>query len=117
MSQTVLKLNDIVKKYQDGESERVILNHINLEVHEGEFVAIVGPSGCGKSTLLNIAGMMLSSDHGDITLCGEKVSALPKKKWTDIRKENIFFLILKPENSLRPYSAQTHRKSKSYLKN
>ena len=36
MSQTVLKLNDIIKKYQDGESERVILNHINLEVHEGE---------------------------------------------------------------------------------
>ena len=101
MSQTVLELNDIFKKYQDGESERVILNHINLEVHEGEFVAIVGPSGCGKSTLLNIAGMMLSSDHGDITLCGEKVSALPKKKWTDIRKENIGFIF--QNHQLLPY--------------
>ena len=111
MSQTVLKLNDIVKKYQDGESERVILNHINLEVHEGEFVAIVGPSGCGKSTLLNIAGMMLSSDHGDITLCGEKVSALPRRNGRIYVKRisalfsrtTSFFPILKPENSLLPY--------------
>ena len=86
MNQTVLKLNDIVKKYQDGESERVILNHINLEVHEGEFVAIVGPSGCGKSTLLNIAGMMLSSDHGDITLCGETAYGLARHKPTGSQK-------------------------------
>ena len=44
---------------------------------------------------------MLSSDHGDITLCGEKVSALPKKKWTDIRKENIGFIF--QNHQLLPY--------------
>lgn len=79
MNKTVLKLDHIVKRYRDGDAERTILDHINLMVGAGEFAAIVGPSGCGKSTLLNIAGMMLSPDSGDVVLCGQNVSALPRK--------------------------------------
>ena len=111
MSQTVLKLNDIVKKYQDGESERVILNHINLEVHEGEFLAIVGPSGCGKSTLLNIAGMMLSSDSGILHYVVKRFQLFQRRNGRIFVKRisalfsriTSFFLILKQENSLLPY--------------
>nr|WP_288160705.1 hypothetical protein [uncultured Sharpea sp.] len=88
MSQTVLKLNDIVKKYQDGESERVILNHINLEVHEGEFVAIVGPSDYVVKR-----SQLFQRRNGRIYV--KRISAL-------FSRTTSFFLILKPENSLRP---------------
>lgn len=101
MTKTVLKLTDIEKKYPDGDSERVILNKINLKVCEGEFAAIVGPSGCGKSTLLNIAGMMLAADSGQIELCGEDVSSLPSKTWTKLRKEKIGFIF--QNHQLLPY--------------
>ena len=70
MTSTVLQMKNIVKSYRDGEAERTVLDRVNLEVKAGEFAAIVGPSGCGKSTLLNIAGMMLSPDSGEISLCG-----------------------------------------------
>ena len=48
----MIKINDISKVFRTSEVETVALNHVNLEVKEGEFVAIMGPSGCGKSTLL-----------------------------------------------------------------
>lgn len=94
-------MKDIDKSYRDGEAQRMILDHVNLTVRAGEFVAIVGPSGCGKSTLLNIAGMMLSPDSGEIELCGQVVSALPKKKWTQIRREMIGFIF--QNHQLLPY--------------
>jgi len=84
MTKEILSLKNIEKSYQDGQSKRTILNHVDLSVHEGEFVAIVGPSGCGKSTLLNIAGMMLSPDQGEVDLCGNNVTSLPGRKWTKI---------------------------------
>ncbi len=101
MTSTVLNMKDIVKSYRDGEAQRTILDHVNLTVRSGEFVAIVGPSGCGKSTLLNIAGMMLSPDSGKIELCGQVVSAFPKKKWTQIRREMIGFIF--QNHQLLPY--------------
>lgn len=52
----MIEINDISKVFRTTEVETVALNHVNLEVKEGEFVAIMGPSGCGKSTLLNILG-------------------------------------------------------------
>lgn len=101
MTKTILNLRDIVKSYRDGEVQRTILNHVNLTVESGEFVAIIGPSGCGKSTLLNIAGMMLSPDSGEIELCGQLVSTTPKKRWTDIRRNMIGFIF--QSNQLLPY--------------
>ncbi|MSS19136.1 ABC transporter ATP-binding protein [Pseudoramibacter porci] len=101
MKNTVLTLKDIVKSYADGPSRRMVLNHVDLDVAAEEFVAIVGPSGCGKSTLLNIAGMMLSADAGEIFLCGQKVSDLPQKRWTAIRREKIGFIF--QNHQLLPY--------------
>lgn len=101
MSNSVLTLNNIVKKYKDGNAERVILDHVNLDVKEGEFAAVAGPSGCGKSTLLNIAGMMLAPEEGEVDICGQNVSALPKKKWTELRKKDIGFIF--QSHQLLPY--------------
>ena len=101
MTKEILSLKNIEKSYQDRQSKRTILNHVDLSVHEGEFVAIVGPSGCGKSTLLNIAGMMLSPDQGEVDLCGNNVTSLPGRKWTKIRKEEIGFIF--QNHQLLPY--------------
>ena len=101
MSENVLTLNNIVKKYRDGDEERTVLDHVNLQVNAGEFVAVVGPSGCGKSTLLNVAGMMLGPEEGEVDICGENVSALSKRKWTEIRKKNIGFIF--QNHQLLPY--------------
>lgn len=88
----VLEVRHINKSYRDGSSQRLILQDINLQVHAGEFVAVVGPSGCGKSTFLNIAGMMLSPDEGEIFLNGENLSGRNKREWTAIRREHIGFI-------------------------
>ena len=101
MTKVILSLKNIEKSYQDGQAKRTILNHVDLTIHEGEFVAIVGPSGCGKSTLLNIAGMMLSPDQGEVDLCGNNVTSLPGRKWTKIRKEEIGFIF--QNHQLLPY--------------
>ena len=57
-------------------SNKKILDNVNLQVQEGEFVAIIGPSGCGKSTLLNILAGILSSETGSIYVDGQKISGL-----------------------------------------
>lgn len=101
MSNSVLTLKNIVKKYKDGNAERVILDHVNLDIKEGEFAAVAGPSGCGKSTLLNVAGMMLAPEEGEVDICGQNVSELPKKKWTELRKKDIGFIF--QSHQLLPY--------------
>ena len=63
----MIEINDISKVFRTSEVETVALNHVNLEVKEGEFAAIMGPSGCGKSTLLNILGLLDNPTEGS---CG-----------------------------------------------
>lgn len=101
MNNSVITLKNIVKKYKDGNAERVVLDHVNLDVKEGEFAAVAGPSGCGKSTLLNVAGMMLAPEEGEVDICGQNVSELPKKKWTELRKKDIGFIF--QSHQLLPY--------------
>lgn len=101
MSKYALQLKNITKKYHDGESENTVLNNVNLDVKQGEFVAIVGPSGSGKSTFLSIAGMLLSPDKGDIVLNDKSLSGEKQKKWTKIRREQIGFIF--QSHQLLPY--------------
>ena len=67
----IITLND-VKKYYDGDRIRA-LDGVDLEVEEGEFVAIMGPSGSGKSTMLNMLGALDVPDSGEITVAGRKL--------------------------------------------
>jgi len=76
----MLKLHDLYKVYRTDEIETVALNGVNLEIHEGDFVAIMGPSGCGKSTLLNIIGLLDNPSDGDYFFFDENVAKYPESK-------------------------------------
>ena len=88
----MLKTKDLVKIYRTEEVETTALNGINVEIAEGEFVAIMGPSGCGKSTLLNIAGLLDNPSSGELYFFGEDVSKLKERQRTNLRKGNIGFI-------------------------
>ncbi len=88
----MIQINEISKVFRTSEVETVALNHVNLEVKEGEFVAIMGPSGCGKSTLLNILGLLDNPTEGSYKLLGEEVAGLKEKERTRVRKGKIGFV-------------------------
>ena len=69
----MLKLHNLSRVYQTEDVETSALNNVNIEIVQGEFVAIMGPSGCGKSTLLNTIGMLDSPSSGDYIFNGENV--------------------------------------------
>lgn len=82
----MIKLKDIKKVFSTETVETWALREVNLEVKEGEFVAIMGPSGCGKSTLLNILGLLDTPTEGTYILNGKDVSKLTENERTDLRK-------------------------------
>lgn len=92
MEKYAMQLIDITKKYPDGDQEQLVLDKVNLNVSEGEFVAIVGPSGSGKSTLLSIAGALLSVTSGEVKIKDTIVSNKNQKEWTKIRRNQIGFI-------------------------
>ena len=83
---------DLQKVFRTEEVETWALNKINLEIKEGEFVAIMGPSGCGKSTLLNIVGLLDNLSGGQYILNGTDVSNFNESQRTKIRKGVIGFV-------------------------
>ena len=88
----MIEINNISKVFRTSEVETVALNHVNLDVKEGEFVAIMGPSGCGKSTLLNILGLLDNPTEGSYRLMGEEVGGLKEKERTHVRKGKLGFV-------------------------
>ena len=88
----MLKLHNLYKVYRTDEVETVALNGVNLEIEQGDFVAIMGPSGCGKSTLLNIVGMLDNPSDGDYYFFDENVAPYAERQRSAIRKQNIGFI-------------------------
>lgn len=88
----MISIINLEKYYRSEEVETVALNKLNLEIKEGEFVAIMGPSGCGKSTLLNIMGFLDDPDNGSYTFNGINASKLSENQMADLRKVNIGFV-------------------------
>ncbi|PCI75461.1 MAG: phosphonate ABC transporter ATP-binding protein [SAR86 cluster bacterium] len=88
----MLKLHNLLKTYRANDIETTALNNVNIEIAQGEFVAIMGPSGCGKSTLLNTIGMLDNPDSGNYFFKGEDVAAYDESKLSEIRKHNIGFI-------------------------
>ena len=72
----MIEINNISRVFCTSEVATVALNLVNIEVKEGEFVAIMGPSGCGKSTLLNILGLLDNPTEGSYKLFGQEVADL-----------------------------------------
>ena len=88
----MLNLKNISKVFYTDEVETTALNKINLEIDEGEFIAIMGPSGCWKSTLLNIIGMLDSASDGEYWFVGQDISNNSEKELAGIRKNNLGFI-------------------------
>jgi putative ABC transport system ATP-binding protein len=88
----MIKLENITKIYKNSDVETVALKNINLEIKEGEFVAIMGPSGSGKSTLMHILGCLDRPTSGRYFLEGKDVSTLNDDELAEIRKRKIGFV-------------------------
>jgi putative ABC transport system ATP-binding protein len=91
-SHTVIKTTNLRKVYTTEEVETTALNNVNVEINQGEFVAIMGPSGCGKSTLLNVLGMLDNPSSGEYYINGEEVSKYTERQRANTRKQNIGFV-------------------------
>ena len=88
----MLRTENLTKVFRTEEVETTALNGVNIEVKDGEFVAIMGPSGCGKSTLLSLLGMLDNPTGGHYFLDGEEVGHLREKDRTRFRKGRIGFV-------------------------
>ena len=88
----MIKTVALEKIFRTEEVETWALNKVNIEVKEGEFVAIMGPSGCGKSTLLNILGLLDNPSAGEYYLNGTEVSKFTEAQRTKLRKGIIGFV-------------------------
>jgi putative ABC transport system ATP-binding protein len=88
----MIKTNDLTKIFRTEEVETTALNKINIDVKEGEYVAVMGPSGCGKSTLLNILGLLDNPTSGSYLFNGTEVANLKERDRTVFRKGNIGFV-------------------------
>jgi len=88
----MLKLHNMFKVYRTEEVETVALNGVNVEIDQGDFVAVMGPSGCGKSTLLNIIGLLDNPTDGDYYFFDENVAGYAEQKRSLIRKRNVGFI-------------------------
>ena len=88
----MLTMTGLTKSYRTDTVETLALDAIDLDIADGEFVAIMGPSGCGKSTLLNMLGMLDSPTSGSYVFNGAEVATLSESSLADVRKQNIGFI-------------------------
>ena len=89
----LISLKNICRSYRNGEQELQVLKNINLEIGEGEFVAIMGPSGSGKSTLMNTIGMLDTPTSGEYYLEGQEVAQVRNQQIGFVFQQ--FFLLSK----------------------
>ncbi|WP_420794395.1 ABC transporter ATP-binding protein [Sphingosinicella microcystinivorans] len=88
----MLSLKGLSRVYRTDMVETTALDLVDLDIFEGEFVAIMGPSGCGKSTLLNVIGMLDSPTSGSYRFGDIEVAGLSEAKLADVRKANLGFI-------------------------
>ena len=88
----VLRLENVARRFKEGEGQLEIFADISLALKPGEIVALVGPSGAGKSSLLHIAGLLEAPSSGEIYIDGAAVSNLGDGERTRIRRDTIGFV-------------------------
>ncbi|WP_448538029.1 ABC transporter ATP-binding protein [Sphingobium yanoikuyae] len=92
MTQALLSLRELSRIYRTDMVETTALDAIDLDIFQGEFVAIMGPSGCGKSTLLNMIGMLDSPSSGSYRFGDTEIAGLPEPRLAGIRKTHLGFI-------------------------
>ena len=110
-----IELVNVTRTYHQGDQPVVALDHVNLEIHRGELLAVTGKSGCGKSTLINILAGLDSPDEGRVAIHGEDITRMDDRRLTLFRRRQIgiifqFFNLLPiltlEENIALPYLLQ-----------
>lgn len=93
---TLICCENIIKSFGEGDEKRNVLDGVSVEIHEGEFVAVMGPSGSGKSTLLYALSGMDNVDGGKITFDGADLSAQNDNELADLRRTKMGFIFQQP---------------------
>lgn len=88
----MIRTEDLTKVYRMGDAEVYALRDVNLEIRDGEFVAIIGPSGSGKSTLLNMIGCLDTPTSGSVFIENTDTATLNANELAEIRREKIGFI-------------------------
>ena len=92
MEETLVRVVDLCKIYNPGENEVRAMDHVNLEIRKGEFVAIIGQSGSGKSTFMNMLGCLDVPTSGKYYLNGTDVSTMKDNDLSVVRNKEIGFI-------------------------
>ena len=92
MEEALIRVKDLCKIYNPGENEVRALDHVNLEIKKGEFVAIIGQSGSGKSTFMNMLGCLDVPTSGEYFLNGTDVSTMEDNELSEVRNREIGFI-------------------------
>ncbi len=88
----VVQCRNVSKTYKRGKESVAVLNHFNLDIAEGDFVAIMGPSGSGKTTLLNLIGGLDQPTQGEVTVAGARLDKLSSSKLAEWRGRHVGFI-------------------------
>lgn len=113
MAEKCIELKDITKSF-DGQ---IVLNHMNLDIHENEFVTLLGPSGCGKTTTLRIMGGFETADEGEVLLNGTDIARMPanKRPINTVFQKYALFSHMNIEENIA-FGLKIKKKSKTYIK-
>lgn len=90
--QAVVRLDGVSKVYHQGTVDVHALRGLDLEIHEGEFTALVGPSGSGKTTTLNLVGALDTPTSGSVIVEGRELGAMARKELSRLRRDRIGFV-------------------------
>ncbi|MFZ5820782.1 MAG: ABC transporter ATP-binding protein [Chloroflexota bacterium] len=89
---SLVQTQNLTKTYGSGVTKVTALDHVNIHIHDGEFVAIMGPSGCGKSTLLHLLGGLDTPSDGAVFINGASIAEMPDDQITELRRRKIGFV-------------------------
>jgi putative ABC transport system ATP-binding protein len=89
---TLIETRDLSKVYERGKQKVEVLHHINLDIAEGDFLALMGPSGSGKTTLLNLIGGLDTPTGGSITVAGQRLDQLSGGSLAKWRASHVGFV-------------------------